>query len=84
VSRMTFTLGEATAPHCIAGVAGDSQQVAGRVRRAWGKHSVSSPTYWSCRPMNQQGNVMQIAGQFEGEDKLVQAVSRLQTLLYAA
>jgi type I restriction enzyme R subunit len=35
-------------------------------------------------PLNQHGNVIQIANCFGGEDKLVQAVHELQTLLYAA
>ncbi len=35
-------------------------------------------------PINRHGNVIQIAGYFGGEDKLVEAVRELQTLLYAA
>jgi type I restriction enzyme, R subunit len=35
-------------------------------------------------PINQHGNVMQIARHFGGEDKLIKAVRELQTLLYAA
>lgn len=35
-------------------------------------------------PINQHGNVMEIARQFGGEGRLVEAVTRLQTLLYAA
>lgn len=35
-------------------------------------------------PLNQHGNVIQIAHYFGGEDKLVEAVHKLQTLLYAA
>lgn len=35
-------------------------------------------------PINQRGNVIQIARHFGGEDKLVEAIRQLQTLLYAA
>lgn len=35
-------------------------------------------------PLNQHGNVIQIANYFGGEDKLVAAVHQLQSLLYAA
>ena len=35
-------------------------------------------------PINQHGNVIEIARRFGGEDKLVEAVNRLQSLLYAA
>jgi type I restriction enzyme R subunit len=35
-------------------------------------------------PINRHGNVIEIAGLFGGEDRLVEAVHRLQTLLYAA
>jgi type I restriction enzyme R subunit len=35
-------------------------------------------------PINQRGNVIQIASHFGGEDKLVEAIRQLQTLLYAA
>jgi type I restriction enzyme R subunit len=35
-------------------------------------------------PINEHGNVMEIAQQFGGEARLVDAVTRLQTLLYAA
>lgn len=35
-------------------------------------------------PINQHGNVMEIAQQFGGEGRLVQAVTQLQSLLYAA
>lgn len=35
-------------------------------------------------PISERGNVMQIARFFGGEDKLVDAIRRLQTLLYAA
>jgi len=35
-------------------------------------------------PINKNGNVMETAGRFGGEDRLVEAVRRLQTLLYAA
>ena len=35
-------------------------------------------------PLSNHGNVMQIARHFSGEDKLVEAIHQLQTLLYAA
>ncbi len=35
-------------------------------------------------PINQRGNVIQIARHFGGEDKLVEAIRQLQTLLYVA
>lgn len=35
-------------------------------------------------PINQHGNVMEIAQQFGGEGRLVEAVTQLQRLLYAA
>lgn len=35
-------------------------------------------------PISAHGNVLEIAGHFGGEDRLVDAVRRLQTLLYAA
>lgn len=35
-------------------------------------------------PINQHGKVMEIARQFGGEGRLVEAVNQLQTLLYAA
>lgn len=35
-------------------------------------------------PINERGNVIQIARHFGGEDKLVEAIRQLQTLLYAA
>ena len=35
-------------------------------------------------PINEHGNVMEIARRFGGEEKLAEAVSQLQTLLYAA
>ena len=35
-------------------------------------------------PINHHGNVMEIAAAFGGEDRLVEAVSTLQNLLYAA
>lgn len=35
-------------------------------------------------PISQHGNVMQVARHFGGEDKLVEAIRQLQTLLYAA
>lgn len=35
-------------------------------------------------PISQHGNVIQIARHFGGEDKLVEAIRQLQTLLYAA
>lgn len=35
-------------------------------------------------PINQHGNIIQIARHFGGEDKLVEAIRQLQTLLYAA
>lgn len=35
-------------------------------------------------PISERGNVMEIAGLFGGPDQLRQAVTQLQTLLYAA
>jgi type I restriction enzyme R subunit len=35
-------------------------------------------------PISERGNVMQIARYFDGEEKLVEAIRKLQTLLYAA
>lgn len=35
-------------------------------------------------PINRRGNIIQIARHFGGEDKLVEAIRQLQTLLYAA
>jgi len=35
-------------------------------------------------PISKRGNVIQIARYFGGEDRLVEAIRELQTLLYAA
>jgi type I restriction enzyme R subunit len=35
-------------------------------------------------PLSEHGNVLEIAGNFGGVDKLREAIAELQTLLYAA
>ena len=54
---------------------------------AYAKHGTAQvvvPDVLELPPINQHGNVMEIARQFGGEGRLVEAVNQLQTLLYAA
>ena len=51
---------------------------------AFGTAQFEIPAVLEVPPISQHGNVMEIAEKFGGEDRLVKAVNRLQTLLYAA
>ena len=50
----------------------------------YGVAQFALPDVLELPPINQHGNVVEIARRFGGEDRLVEAVHQLQTLLYAA
>lgn len=62
-------------PHHFQCLAADATQTGGSVRHARGAGTAADYS---------DGNVMEIAQQFGGEGRIVEAVARLQTLLYAA
>ncbi len=49
-----------------------------------GTGQFSMPDVLEVPPISQHGNVVEIASRFGGADKLMEAVSKLQELLYAA
>ena len=51
---------------------------------AHGTAQFTIPDVLEVPPINQHGNVLEIAEHFGGEKKLVDAIHRLQSLLYAA
>lgn len=65
----------------------EAREVLGELLDKYTEHGTAQfvvPDVLEVPPINQRGNVIQIASHFGGEDKLVEAIRQLQTLLYAA
>lgn len=65
----------------------DAREVLDELLDKYTEHGTAQfvvPDVLEVPPINQRGNVIQIARHFGGEDKLVEAIRQLQTLLYAA
>lgn len=64
-----------------------AREILGELLDKYAEHGTAQfviPDVLELPPINRHGNVMEIATLFGGEDKLIEAVQRLQTLLYAA
>jgi type I restriction enzyme R subunit len=65
----------------------EAREVMGELLDKYTEHGTAQfvvPDVLEVPPINRRGNVIQIARHFGGEDKLVEAIRQLQTLLYAA
>jgi type I restriction enzyme R subunit len=65
----------------------DARQVLEELLDKYTEHGTAQfvlPDILELPPLNRHGNIIQIANYFGGEDKLIEAVHELQTLLYAA
>jgi type I restriction enzyme R subunit len=65
----------------------DARQILYELLEKYTEHGAAQfviPDVLEVPPINQHGNIMEIAGLFGGPDKLRQAVTEMQTLLYAA
>ena len=65
----------------------EAKTILGELLEKYAEHGTAQfviPDVLEVPPINQYGNVIEIAEHFGGEEKLVEAVHQLQTLLYAA
>jgi type I restriction enzyme R subunit len=65
----------------------EAREVLGELLDKYTEHGTAQfvvPDVLEVPPISKRGNVIQIAHHFGGEDKLVEAIRQLQTLLYAA
>jgi type I restriction enzyme R subunit len=65
----------------------DARQILDELLDKYTEHGTAQfviPDVLELPPINAHGNVLEIAAKFGGEERLVEAIRQLQTLLYAA
>ncbi|WP_211234135.1 type I restriction-modification enzyme R subunit C-terminal domain-containing protein [Desulfocurvus vexinensis] len=65
----------------------EAREILGELLDKYTEHGTAQfviPDVLEVPPISKRGNVIQIARYFGGEDRLVEAIRELQTLLYAA